>query len=182
MVFFFLKDGAAIYEFIYRITPLDEKTKRTVFTQLGDTFSAVLRGQLVTALVQGALAGVIYWILGLPLPLFFAGITFLAALIPVFGAATVWVPFTLYLVIIKEYPSALILFLLGIFVISLVDNFLKPYLIGGKAKLPYLLLFLGILGGMRVYGLMGIFLAPAVLSLFFVLIKIYQEEILAHKA
>ena len=69
----------------------------------------------------------------------------------------------------------------GAFVISLVDNFLKPTLIGKKTKLPYLLLFLGILGGLRVYGFMGIFLAPAVLSLFFVLIKIYQEEILIEK-
>ena len=65
--------------------------------------------------------------------------------------------------------------------ISLVDNILKPLLIGEKTKLPYLLLFLGILGGLQIYGLMGIFLAPAILSLFFVLIKIYQEEIFSEK-
>ena len=179
LVFFFFRDGDRIYRFIYKITPLKEKTRKLIFTQLGDTLSAVLRGQILTALVQAFLAGVIYWLLGVPFPLFFASVTFLAALVPVFGAATVWAPLAMYLALIKEYPSALILTALGVLVISLVDNLLKPLLIGEKTKLPYLLLFLGILGGLQVYGLMGIFLAPAVLSLFFVLVKIYQEEILA---
>ncbi len=181
LVFFFLKDGDTIYQFIYKITPLDAKTKRLVFTQLTDTFSAVLRGQIVTALVQAALAGIIYWILGIPLPLFFAGLTFLAALIPVVGAATIWVPITVYLLVMRDYTRASVMFATGVLVISLVDNILKPLLIGEKTKLPYLLLFLGILGGLQIYGLMGIFLAPAVLSLFFVLITIYQEKIFAEK-
>ncbi len=179
LAFFFFRDGDRIYRFIYKITPLKEKIKKLVFAQLVDTFAAVLRGQIVTALVQALLAGIIYWVLGVPFPLFFASVTFLASLIPVLGAATVWVPLAAYLALIKEYPSAIILTVLGVLVISLVDNFLKPLLIGEKTKLPYLLLFLGILGGLQVYGLMGIFLAPVVLSLFFVLVKIYQEEILA---
>lgn len=181
LVFFFLKDGERFFRFVYRVTPLEEHIKHQVFTRLGETFSAVLRGQIVTALAQAALAGAIFWFLGLPLPLFFAALTFMCAMIPLFGAALVWAPMALYLYITKQYFDATVLVILGVFVISLVDNFLKPLLIGEKTKLPYLLLFLGILGGMQVYGLMGIFLAPVVLSLFFVLIKIYQEEILAEK-
>ncbi|MBI2095745.1 MAG: AI-2E family transporter, partial [Candidatus Omnitrophica bacterium] len=72
--------------------------------------------------------------------------------------------------------TTLILFLIGTLGISLLDNFLKPMLIGEKTKLPYFLLFLGILGGLQIYGVMGIFLAPAALSIFFVLIKIYREK------
>lgn len=181
LVFFFLKDGSRIYRFFYRITPLEEHIKHQIFTQLGETFSAVLRGQIVTALAQAALAGLIFWCLGIPLPLFFAGLTFLCALVPLFGAALVWAPMAGYLYFTKHYFESATLLVLGVCVISLVDNFLKPLLIGSKTKLPYLVLFLGILGGMQVYGIMGIFLAPTVLSLFFVLIKIYQEEILAEK-
>lgn len=182
LVFFFLKDGIKIYGFIYEITPLEEHVKKNVFTQLSDTFSAVLRGQIVTAFAQSILGGLSYWLLGLPLPLFFAGATFLAAMVPVFGAAMIWVPFVVYLLIIHSYTKAVILLLLGTFVISLVDNLLKPMLIGEKTKLPYLLLFLGILGGVQVFGIIGIFLAPTVLSLFFVLIKIYQERFFSHEA
>ena len=141
-----------------------------------ETFSAVLRGQLVTGIAQAVLLGLVFWLLGLPLPVFFAALTFLTALIPIFGAAAVWLPFVIYLVIFKLYVKALALLFLGTFLISAVDNFLKPLLIGEKAKLPYFLLFLGILGGIQVYGIMGIFLAPAVLSLFFVLIRIYRQK------
>ena len=83
-----------------------------------------------------------------------------------------------YLAMNGHNVKAVILFVCGAFGISLVDNFLKPVLIGEKTKLPYLLLFLGILGGLQVYGLMGMFLAPTVLSLFFVLIKIYHAKFL----
>ncbi len=181
LVFFLLRDGNKLYRFIYKITPLEEHIKYQIFSQLGETLSAVIRGQIVTALVQSTLAGLIFACLRLPLPLFFAALTFFAAMVPVFGAALIWMAFVVYLFIIKSYVSAVILLFLGTFVISMVDNFLKPLLIGTKTKLPYLLLFLGILGGLQVYGLMGAFLAPAVLSLFFVLIKIYQEEVLAEK-
>lgn len=176
LMFFFLKDGDRIYQFVRRVTPLDEKNKEMIFTQLSDTLSAVLRGQIFTAIVQAGVAGLVFWLLGLPFPLFFAALTFMTSLIPLIGAATVWVPFVGYLLIHQSYGKALTLFLLGVFVISLVDNFLKPILIGEKVKLPYLLLFLGILGGIQVYGLVGIFIAPMVLSLFFVLIKIYLEK------
>jgi predicted PurR-regulated permease PerM len=176
LVFFFLWDGADIYRFVYEITPLDEDNKREIFGQLSDTFSATLRGQLVTALAQATMAGVIFLLLGLPLPIFFAALTFFAAMIPVFGAATVWGPFAVYFLLTHDYGRAGLLLVLGVVGISGIDNVLKPLLIGQKTRLPYSLLFLGILGGLQVYGFMGIFLAPALLSLFFVLIKIYRQK------
>ena len=178
LVFFFLKDGPKIYQFIYEATPLEEAYKKVIFRKINDTFEAVIRGQLLTAIVQSAVAGIVYWFLGVPLPIFFAAVTFLAALVPIFGAAAVWVPLTFYFLFIHAYAKAVMLLFLGVFLISLMDNILKPVLIGKKTKLPYLLLFLGILGGMEVYGLMGMFLAPAVLSLFFSLVTITREKFL----
>lgn len=178
MIFFFLRDGEKIYRFLFAITPMEEHHKKDVFDQVTATFEAVIRGQLLTALVQAILAGIAFWILGVPLPIFFAALTFLAALVPVFGAPLVWFPFVLYFLFENMTGKAVALFLVGTFVISLVDNLLKPMLIGEKTKLPYLVLFLGILGGMQAYGLIGIFVAPVVLSLFFALIRIYREQYL----
>jgi predicted PurR-regulated permease PerM len=178
LLFVFLKDGKKIYEFIYQIAPLEEKNKKSIFRQINDTFSAVIRGQLLTSFTQAIVAGVVFWALGLPLPVFFAAVTFLAALIPVAGASTVWIPLVIYLLTQHDQIRALILFLFGALVISLIDNVMKPALIGEKTKLPYFMLFFGILGGIKLYGLMGIFIAPVVLSLFFAVVKIYQEKYL----
>ncbi|MBI3307454.1 MAG: AI-2E family transporter [Candidatus Omnitrophica bacterium] len=178
LIFIFLKDGMQIYNFIYRIAPLEEKNKKSIFRQVNDTFSAVIRGQILTSLAQATVAGFIYWVLGIPAPVFFAAATFLATLIPVVGAANVWLPLVIYLLTLEQYIKAAVLAVLGFLVISLIDNIMKPALIGEKTKLPYFLLFFGILGGLHVYGLMGVFLAPVILSLFFVLVKIYQEKFL----
>ncbi len=178
LLFVFLKDGQRVYTFIYQVAPLEEKTKVAIFKQINETFSAVLRGQMLTSITQAVAAGIIFSILGLPAPIFFAGLTFFSTLIPVIGAVGIWLPICIYLFTVQEYTKALILCLFGILFISMIDNIMKPALIGEKTKLPYFLLFFGILGGMSLYGLMGIFLAPVVLSLFFALVKIYRENYL----
>lgn len=176
LTFVFLKDGERIYNFIYKITPLEEKNKKPIFKQINDTFTAVIRGQILTSMTQAIVAGFIFWILGLPAPILFAALTFLAALVPVAGAAVVWLPLSFYLLLDQQTVRAIILAVLGVSVISVIDNLMKPAIIGEKTKLPYFLLFFGILGGLKLYGFMGIFLAPVILSLFFSLIKIYQEK------
>lgn len=175
LTFIFLKDGHKIYEFIYQIAPIEEKNKKQIARRINETLGAVIRGQLVTALVQAIVAGIVFWALGIPAPLFFGILTFIMAMVPVVGASTVWFPLVIYLITIDAKVKAAVLFLFGALVISLIDNILKPALIGEKTKLPYVLLFFGILGGIKLYGLMGIFVAPVMLSLFFVLVKIYRE-------
>ena len=176
MLFFFFQDGRIIYEFLYKTIPMAKKNKELLTSKINETFSAVIRGQFVTSITQGLLTGLTFWFLGLPLPFFFGFLTFLTSMIPLTGAATVWVPFDLYLFLTQQTQKAVILLLIGAFVISLSDNLLKPVLIGEKTRLPILLLFLGILGGMKLYGFTGLFLGPVVLSLFFVLAKMFREE------
>lgn len=178
LVFVFLKDGHKIHHFIYQIAPLDARTKSSIDHKINDTLSAVIRGQIFTAIAQASLTGIIFWFLGLPAPILFAAATFMTSLVPILGAAIIWFPFCLFLLSQQLYAKAIILFGLGVFLISLIDNLIKPAIIGEKTKLPYFLLLLGILGGMRLYGLMGIFLAPVILSLFFALAQIYQEKYL----
>ncbi|MBI4970753.1 MAG: AI-2E family transporter [Candidatus Omnitrophica bacterium] len=181
LLFFFFLDGEVMLDAIKEVLPMEKKHKNAIFTKVSETLSAVIRGQFVTAFCQATLAGIMFWLLGLPIPLFFGFLTFISAMIPVTGAATVWFPFVVYLFSINAMSKAIALLLVGTFVISLIDNILRPYLIGSKTKLPILLLFLGILGGLKVYGLTGIFLGPVILALTFALIKIYQEEYMSVK-
>lgn len=175
-IFVFLRDGEKIYSYIYQIAPLEEKTKKLIAVRINESFAAVIRGQLVTALTQAVLAGFIFWILGIPVPLLFATLTFFASIIPVVGAGSIWVPWVIYFFASHQTAKAVTLLIFGGLVISLADNVLKPALIGEKTKLPYFLLFFGILGGLKVYGLMGVFLAPVILTVFFTMVKIYQEN------
>ncbi len=176
LTFVFFRHGERIYNFIYEIAPFEKETKKALFKQIDETFAAVIRGQLLTSVTQATVAGILFTALGIPLPLFFTFLTFLTSFIPILGAASVWFPIAVYLLIMQLYVQAIILFVFGFFGISLLDNIMKPAIIGGKTKLPYFLLFFGIMGGMKFYGPVGIFLAPVVLSLFFALIKIYREK------
>lgn len=176
LLFFFFRDGQSIYDFIYQLVPIDRKNKEVLFKKINETFGAVIRGQFVTCIIQATIAGFTFWMLSLPLPFFLAFLTFVTSLIPVTGAATVWVPLVIYLFIMHEVGKAVCLLLVGILFISLSDNFLKPILIGEKTQLPLPLLFLGIFGGVKVYGFIGLFLGPIILALFFVLARIYREE------
>ncbi|HEX9780500.1 MAG TPA: AI-2E family transporter [bacterium] len=178
LLYVFLRHGPGIVDFIHQVTPLRAQTKQALFGQINETLAAVIRGQVLTGIAQGILSGIIFWLIGVPFPVLFGALTFLAALLPVAGASMVWLPLVVYLLVQQEVVRAGILFVLGVAGISLVDNLLKPALIGERTKLPYLLLFLGILGGIRAYGLIGVFLAPVVLTLFFSLVTIYREEYL----
>ncbi len=171
LVFVFLKDGQRIYDFIYQIAPLDEKNKKPIFDRINETFSAVIRGQLLTSFFQAMVAGLGFWLIGVPAPVFFAALTFIGTLIPIIGAFAIWGPLAIYLFTLNQPVKAMILVAFGFFGVSLIDNLLKPMLIGEKTKLSYFMLFFGILGGIKFYGLIGIFLAPVMLSLFFALIS-----------
>ena len=99
-------------------------------------------------------------------------------MIPVLGAASIWLPLVIYLALSGFIIKAIILAGVGLLGISLLDNIIKPAIIGERTKLPYFLLFFGIMGGLKFFGLMGIFLAPVVLSVFFALIRIYRQQYL----
>ncbi|OQA58160.1 MAG: putative inner membrane protein [Candidatus Omnitrophica bacterium ADurb.Bin277] len=178
LTFVFFKHGERIYEFVYQVAPFEKETKDAVFQQINDTFTAVIRGQILTSLAQAIVAGITFWALGIPVPLLFASLVFLVSLIPVLGAASIWVPLAIFLAISQSYTQAIILFAVGALGISLLDNIIKPAIIGERTKLSYFLLFFGIMGGLKLFGLMGIFLAPVVLSVFFALTRIYRRQYL----
>lgn len=174
--FFFLRDGESLGSGLKALFPMTRENKEVVFRRLATTVSAVVRGLVVTGGVQALLAGLAFTILGVPFPVFLALLIGFLALVPIGGAVLVWFPSAVYLLLSGHWIKALILFLWGALVISTVDNFLKPLLIGKETKLPTLFLFLAILGGLVFYGFIGVFLGPIMLALFLTLIEIYRKE------
>jgi len=177
--FFFLRDGEALVRGFTEVVPMSPENKGHILGRLEETVTAVVRGVGLTGVTQGALAGLAFWALGIPYPVFLALLIAFLAFLPIGGAAMVWIPASVYLFFGGHPVKALVLFIYGTLVISMVDNFLKPLLIGGKIRIPTLFLFFSILGGLSYYGFIGVFLGPVVLTLFLALIQIYRKEYLA---
>jgi predicted PurR-regulated permease PerM len=174
--FFFLRSGPRWIENVKSGLPLERTHADHLMGIAGRAVGAVFRGVLVTAWIQAILAGLGYWVAGAPVPILLASVTLITALIPFVGPVAVWLPTAIGLVIAGHRVAGAGLFLWGTCVVSLVDNFLRPYLIGREMRLPVLWLFLAIIGGLRVFGLLGLMLGPAALALFLACYRIYTEE------
>lgn len=177
-LFFFFRDGAKYSHKAIDLLPMEHDHREQVVGTLSVTVSAVVRAMFVTAMTQGLMAGLGFAVAGVPLPVVFGFVTFINSFIPFLGAASVWIPGVLWLLWQDQVPAALGLAAWG-GIISSVDNVIKPLIIGGEAKLPIFLLFFTILGGLKVYGFLGVFLGPVILSLALALLAIYKEVYLS---
>lgn len=173
--FFFLKQGPSWSRQIQSALPLERAHSRRLFKIAGRTINAVFRGVILTAATQAVLAGLGYWAVGSPAPLLLSLMTFLAALVPFVGPVFIWLPTSIGLYLSGHTGEAIGLAAWGTLVVSLVDNFLRPYLIGREMRLPVLWLFLAILGGLRLFGFLGVVVGPAVLALALAFFRIYKE-------
>lgn len=175
-LFFVFRDGARTYDTIFRAIPLEEEHKAKIFERLSTTMKAVVRGTLLTAVAQGATAGVTYYLLGVPFPVFLGALSGLLSMLPVGGTAIVWAPVALYLLLSGAVAKGVILIGVGAGLVGLMDNLLQPILVGGKARLPVLPLFLASFGGLAYFGFLGLFIGPILLAVVLVTFAIYQEE------
>ena len=178
-LFFFFKDGTRLLDGLYRIIPLEEAHKAKIFSRLDQTITAVVKGMVVTAIVQGLLAGLAYAVLDVPVPVFLMALTIVLAPLPFGGTALIWGPVTLYLFWVGPLWKGVAMLAWGAGVVTAVDNVLRPLLIGRRVKLPVLFLFFSILGGLAAYGLIGLFLGPTLLAILITAIQIYREEYLS---
>lgn len=175
-VFFFFRDGETYYRTALELLPFTQEQKETVAQKTYDTFTAVINGVFLIALFQGAMTGIGMAVFGFSFAVFWAFVATVLALLPVAGAALVWVPAAGYLYLNGAEGKAVLLVIWGVIFVTLPDNFLKPLLIGKKANLPVFLLFLSILGGLQVYGFLGILFGPLIVTLLTALVKIYRDE------
>ena len=176
ILFFLFKDGRQWLSVLYDLIPMEESHKSKILVRLDQTIRAVVKGVLVTAIVQGVLAGMAYVAIGVPFPMGLTALTIVLAPIPFGGTGLVWLPVALYLFLVGMTGKALAMLVWGIGVVSMVDQFLRPWLIGQDVQIPVLLLVLSVLGGLALYGLLGLFIGPILVSLLMTAVQIYREE------
>jgi len=181
-LFFLFRDGEDLYKTFRDIIPMEPEHKDEIFHRFYETVSAVVQGMIATAIAQGVLAGIGFWVLGMPFSFFFACLAALLSMQPLGGSAVVWLPCAFYLGFASSWTKAIILIAYGTLIISGVDNIIRPLVIGGRTNLPTFFLFFGILGGLQAYGFLGIFLGPVVLATIVAFVKIYREEYAQEKA
>ena len=175
-LFFLFRDGDRLYARVYRAIPLEDEHKTKITDRLGTTVTAVVRGNLLTALAQGVVSGLAYWLLDVPFPVFLGALSGLLSLLPFGGTGFVWGPVALYLLGTGDVVKGLIMLAVGLGLVGVMDNILAPYLIGTRAKLPMLFLFFASLGGMAYFGFLGLFLGPIILAVVMEAFEIYEEE------
>ena len=175
LLFFFIRDGRAMAGGAIGLVPLPSARRDALAERLALVTRAVLRGTILTSLVQGFLLGSGFMLVGLPAPVVFGVIAAILSVVPFGGTALVWVPAVAVLALQGRYGAAVALAVVGA-VVSSVDNFLKPLLISGRAYIPTVAIFIGVIGGLAAFGMIGLFLGPVVIALALALVQFAQEK------
>lgn len=165
VLFFLFRDGQKLGGKLIEFLPLPRDQALVLVRRTEEVLAGCVYGVLMVAAVQGILGGITFVALGLPSPVTWGLVMTLLCTLPIVGAWLVWLPAAAYLAIHGDYTRAIILALLGQFVISSIDGVLRPILVGQKAKLHELVIFFSVLGGLKFFGILGILLGPIVMSL-----------------
>ena len=175
LLFFFLRDGAELARKVRTAVPLEEGHKRRLQLKFNRVVRATVKGNLVVAVTQGALGGAIFWFLDIPSALLWAVLMGFLSLLPAVGAGIVWAPVAVYFLLSGMIWQGVVLGLFGVFVIGLVDNVLRPILVGKDTKMPDYLILISTLGGLAVFGLNGFVIGPLIAALFISSWTIFTE-------
>lgn len=172
-MFFFFKDGQKILERIFYYLPLNDEDEARMLARFTSITRATIKGTVIIGIIQGALAGVAFWIAGIQGAAFWGTIMTIFSILPGIGAALVWVPAVIILFVNGQYVAATLLLVWCVTVVGTVDNFLRPVLVGRDAKMPDLLILVGTLGGLFLFGPIGFIVGPIVCGLFLTVWDIY---------
>lgn len=164
-MFLLFRDGDRIVAKIPDLLPFDRPLSEALLVRIRDVVYGGVYGIVVIALLQGALCGGMFWVLGIPSPALWGMVAVLTSVLPLVGAAAVWVPGVVYLFVVGEWARAIILLVWGTAVISGVDNFLRPRLVAGHVGLSELIMFFALLGGLQAFGVLGIVLGPVLFAI-----------------
>jgi predicted PurR-regulated permease PerM len=172
-MFFFFKDGEKILDKIFYYIPLSDEDERRMLQQLTSITRATVKGTLVIGVIQGALAGIAFWVAGIDGAAFWGTIMAILSIVPGIGAALIWVPAVIYLFITGQVLAGTLLLGWCAAVVGTIDNILRPVLVGKDAKMPDLLILVGTLGGLFLFGPIGFIVGPIVCGLFLTVWTIY---------
>lgn len=176
LAFFFMRDGESLIELLIRALPLGDRRERQLLRKITEVTAATIKGNLVVAATQGALGGFIFWVFDVQAALLWGVVMAFASLLPSVGSALIWAPVAIYFLISGAVWQGLVLIAYGAGVIGLVDNVLRPILVGRSTQMPDYLVLLSTLGGIAVFGLNGFVLGPLIAGVFIVFWDIFMRE------
>lgn len=174
--FFSLKDGEKAVEYIHSVSPLKKETNDRFSKQFKDVTNSVLIGELVVGLIQGVVSGIGYFIFGIPGALLLTIITTLVGVIPLISPWIVWIPVDVYLFATGKSIAGFGLLIYGALLINSVDAFIRPLIVSRKTKMNPLIVLIGMLGGMFVFGLIGLIIGPLVLAYVLLVLELYTKK------
>ncbi len=175
-LFFLLRDGAVLSERIKAALPLQAELQRNLINRFTIVIRATIRGNIVVAVVQGALGGLIFWFLGIHAPALWGALMAFLSLLPAVGAALVWLPVAVYFLVTGATWQGIVLVAYGVLVIGLIDNVLRPLLVGKDARMPDYVVLISTLGGIAIFGLSGFVIGPVIAAMFIAVWDIFSAS------
>jgi len=176
-MFFLFRDGEALLEQIREVIPMSPEKKHITIRHLKNVIESTMYGGVVVALIQGALGGIMFAALGLPSPVFWGAVMAFLAFIPILGTYLVYIPAGLIMLFTGHYVKGIILITIGTVVVSQIDNVLRPMMVSGRTGMHTMLLFLSIMGGIGMFGLLGIVLGPFIAAVFVSMFNIFRLKL-----
>lgn len=173
-VFFLFRDGDRLVEQVKQYLPFPDPAKERLEHQTRDMIVSTIYGGVVVAISQGILGGLAFGLFGVSAPVLWGSVMALCSFLPAVGTAIIWGPASLIFAVQGEYLKAGGLVLVGIFLIGMVDNILRPLIIGGRTKMPTIIIFFTVLGGIKFFGLLGLIMGPLVFALFLAIFDIVR--------
>jgi predicted PurR-regulated permease PerM len=175
LLFFFLRDGGALSRRIKEAIPLEAEIKRNIFSKFTTVIRATVKGNIVVAMLQGALGGLMFWFLDIHAPVLWGTLMAFLSLLPAVGAAVVWIPVAIYFLATGAVWQGVVLIAYGVLVIGLVDNVLRPVLVGKDTKMPDYVVLVSTIGGMSLFGLNGFVIGPVIAAMFMAAWDIFMK-------
>ena len=180
VLFFLLRDGQRMYAAALGLVPLDEERKERLAHHMGEVTRAVVFGTLATSALQGVSVAIGFVLVGLPSPVVFGVAAAVLSVLPVGGTGFVWGPAAVWLIVAGHAGAGVFLLVWGTLIVGVADNMLRPLLISGHARVPTLAVFVGVLGGLVEFGIVGMFIGPLVIALVIALVR-FADEVLASR-
>jgi len=174
-IFFFLKDGPRFLSKARDFMPFSERHKDRLATQVKDMIVSTVYGGATVALVQGLLGGFAYYVVGMESPVMWGVAMAVMSFVPVVGTFSIWGPGSVFLLLSGSYVKGIGLLLFGVFVIGLVDNILRPLIIGSRTKMPTVLILFSVLGGIKLFGMIGFVMGPLIMAAFISVFEIFRH-------
>lgn len=175
-LFFLLRDGDRFLHWILHLLPLPETRRIQLIARVRDVINATIIGNLTVASTQGVVAGIMFYILGIPGTFLWTLIMIVLAMIPLMGSFIIWLPAAVWLLLSGKIVKGIVLILWGVLVVGVIDNFMRPLLVGSRTKLHTMAIFYAVLGGIKFFGPIGLVLGPMTVAVFITLLEFLQPD------